>query len=321
MILFFYVLFFIATIIFVCIKRKRFLLNSRRLQSQWLFILAVSYPIISSFYFMIWIGCSYTFRLDAVGFNAFLEINKFSLGILALSPILGVFVVYAHRSLQSEMQLDEAQKKNKVDMYYSKRKFIQEQLDNVDKGFGYGLKNTNEIYNLAFIIGDNYQDDINVKFYHHIDNKIASILYNLKKIIESNDYAKEKLTADERFKITIMDSINSIAAATTKIQMILINNAEYTNKFNNICSEFLTSYSYYEFTNQDEHDTLTFVRNNLLIIRSIYIALSVVHKLVHRVSLCLISNSDIKQYMVNLVELEKAISNYLYADELGNDES
>lgn len=308
-------------------RRKHFSLSSESLHKQWLFRLAIFFPLASSLYFMIWLGYPYPFRFDANGYNTFLEINKFSLGILALSPILGAFVVYAHRSFQSEiqiktseMQLYEAQKKNKVDMYYSKRKFIQEQLDNIDKGFKYGLKNTNEIYNLAFIIGDDYFDYINTKFFYYINTRIGLILANLDKIIEANNCVLKSKCLEENFKSMIVDSINNIATSSAHIKIVLFSEPEYTNKFNDICSEFTIAYSYYEFTNQDEFDTSTFAKSNLLIIRKIYIELGLLQKLIHRITLCLISNNDIKKYMVNLIELEKNISNYLYSDSLGSSE-
>ncbi|EJF7713429.1 hypothetical protein M8697_003703, partial [Providencia rettgeri] len=118
--------------------KEKFTLNEESLHKQWLFRLAVIFPIISSLYFMVCLGSDYPFKHDADGYNNFLEINKFSLGILALSPILGAFVVYAHRSYQTELQiktakeqLEEAQKKNRIDIYFSKRKFINEQLSSI----------------------------------------------------------------------------------------------------------------------------------------------------------------------------------------------
>lgn len=77
---------------------------------------------------MLFLGQPYPFKLDAGEYNNFLEINKFSLGLMALSPILGAFVVSAHRSIQTEKQIEETEKKNKVDVYYANKKFIFEQL-------------------------------------------------------------------------------------------------------------------------------------------------------------------------------------------------
>ncbi|HEI8003480.1 TPA: hypothetical protein SLC38_000330 [Morganella morganii] len=92
-------------------QRNRFILNSDSLHKQWLFRLAIAFPLVSSLYFIVCLGYPYPWRFDAYGYSTFLEINKFSLGILALSPILGAFVVYAHRSIQTTKQIEVTEKK------------------------------------------------------------------------------------------------------------------------------------------------------------------------------------------------------------------
>lgn len=92
-------------------QRDKFMLNSDSLHKQWLFRLAIAFPLVSSVYFIAWLGAPYPFRWDAYGYSTFLEINKFSLGILALSPILGAFVVSAHRSIQTTKQIEVTEKK------------------------------------------------------------------------------------------------------------------------------------------------------------------------------------------------------------------
>ena len=97
--------------IWICVQRDKFMLNSDSLHKQWLFRLAIAFPLVSSVYFIAWLGAPYPFRWDAYGYSTFLEINKFSLGILALSPILGAFVVSAHRSIQTTKQIEVTEKK------------------------------------------------------------------------------------------------------------------------------------------------------------------------------------------------------------------
>lgn len=162
-------------------QRNRFILNSDSLHKQWLFRLAIAFPLISSVYFIVWLGAPYPFRFDAYGYNVFLEINKFPLGILALSPILGVFVVYSHRSLQTEKQiktvekqLEEAQKKNKVDIYFSQRKFIIEQLENIQIPHYGKIENANHTYD-KFLKFDNYDNKLITTSFSLINSKIEQL--------------------------------------------------------------------------------------------------------------------------------------------------
>lgn len=169
-------------ILFKKLKNYTLLLNTYSLHSQYLFQVVILLPLILSLYFMIWIGSEYPFRLDSIGFNSFLNIQKFSLGILALSPILGAFVVYAHRSLQTEKQikttekqLEEAQKKNKIDIYFSKRKFINEQLALFKTQYGEVISQPVTLYNKAFLLKKNHEDLINEDFFKDLNNSLLNI--------------------------------------------------------------------------------------------------------------------------------------------------
>ncbi|WP_272520270.1 hypothetical protein [Providencia sp. PROV223] len=235
MILFIYCLLSIATIIFVCIKRKRFSLDSRSLQHQWLFRLAITYPIISSFYFMLWIGCSFPFRLDAEGFNTFLEINKFSLGILALAPIIGAFVVYAHRSIQTETQIQKtqqqillAEKKNNLDMMISRINFTDERLNNLKVLGNYKIIPENNVVFSFFEIKDN-------KITHkplikHINNTVSCVIKS-KETIESETKKILKLISSyninesisEDIRDSLIDSIKLIVSRTESIDTMIYN--------------------------------------------------------------------------------------------------
>lgn len=170
-------------------QRDKFILNSDSLHKQWLFRLAVVFPLVSSLYFIVWLGAPYPFRFDAYGYNAFLEINKFSLGILALSPILGVFVVYTHRSLQTEKQiktaetqLEEAQNKNKSDIYYLKRKFINEQLLSITTTNNEKINRPTSLYLKSFEIGN-----LNDKKLDIVIDEMESHLQSLDTLMILND--------------------------------------------------------------------------------------------------------------------------------------
>ncbi|HEI8679471.1 TPA: hypothetical protein SLG06_001410, partial [Proteus mirabilis] len=113
---------YFITILFIGVwiwsRKNKFALNEESLHKQWLFWLAILFPLFSSLYFMLTLGFGYPPNIDIDGFNNFLNMHKFSLGILTLSPILGAFVVSAHRSYQTDIQiktakeqLEQAQKK------------------------------------------------------------------------------------------------------------------------------------------------------------------------------------------------------------------
>lgn len=167
--------------IWICVQRDKFMLNSDSLHKQWLFRLAIAFPLVSSVYFIAWLGAPYPFRWDAYGYSTFLEINKFSLGILALSPILGAFVVSAHRSIQTTKQIEVTERKNKVDIYFSERKFIIEQLGKI-KSTNYGeCINENNTYE-KFINFNDYDSELIKESFDLIDSRV-------KEIYESYNYA------------------------------------------------------------------------------------------------------------------------------------
>lgn len=170
-------IFFIASLcigLWICVQRDKFMLNSDSLHKQWLFRLAIAFPIVSSLYFIVWLSAPYPPRWDAYGYNTFLEINKFSLGILALSPILGAFVVSAHRSIQTTKQIEVTEKKNKVDIYFSERKFIIEQLEDLELTFCKKISNASYIYK-KFRKYKNHSDENNNYQYNIINDNIKTI--------------------------------------------------------------------------------------------------------------------------------------------------
>ncbi|WP_272682629.1 hypothetical protein [Providencia sp. PROV124] len=224
-------------------KKEHFSLNSDSLQKQWLFRLAIFFPLMSSLYFMFWLGSSYPFRWDAIGYNSFLDINKFSLGILALSPILGAFVVYAHRSIQMAKQIELTEKKNKVDLYFSERKNINELLSSVKTLNGEEIIQTNLLYMKAFDLKNNYNDTENTDFYEYLNESISLISHKFLII-------RDDITDVENFKTGNMGvGFNQFPI---NIEIIRISNLintikEYLNfKINkdldlvSKCSQFLT---------------------------------------------------------------------------------
>lgn len=197
-----FILIFLCICIWIYAQRDKFILNSDSLHKQWLFRLAVVFPLVSSLYFIVWLSAPYPPRWDAYGYNTFLEINKFSLGILALSPILGAFVVSAHRSIQTTKQIEVTEKKNKVDIYFSERKFIIEQLENIHT-LHYGkINNANNTYD-KFIEFDNYNNKLIKDRFTNIDSKINEI-YNSFTCIEKYTHKNiDDILPSEEFNFRI----------------------------------------------------------------------------------------------------------------------
>ncbi|HEM8211690.1 TPA: hypothetical protein U2M19_002554 [Providencia rettgeri] len=157
-------------------------LNSHSLHLQWLFWIAVIFPILSCIYFGSIVWYEYPLEVSKNGYNDFLEISKLPLYFLAGSPILGAFVASAHRSYQTDIQIKtanaqliEAQKKNKIDVYFARRKFIIERLEKKEFRFFDRIDNANYIYDKVYFFND-YSDEIQDEFFSSIDGQISLIV-------------------------------------------------------------------------------------------------------------------------------------------------
>ncbi|HAT3809347.1 TPA: hypothetical protein I8608_002206 [Morganella morganii] len=195
LILFPVVLKILPPIIFKKLNNYTLLLNTNSLHSQYLFQVVILLPLILSLYLMVWIGSEYPFRLDSIGFNFFLNIQKLPLGILALSPILGAFIVYAHRSLQTEKQiktaenqLEEAQRKNKVDIYYATRKFIYDQLSSVKTINDEVITNPTSLYLKAYKQNGDFTDKKINTIYDELNEILNSQVLTNNQIKEMNSW-------------------------------------------------------------------------------------------------------------------------------------
>ncbi|MEQ4641218.1 hypothetical protein ABN072_08040 [Providencia rettgeri] len=154
-------------------------LNSHSLHLQWLFWIAVIFPILSCVYFGSIIWFEYPLEVSKDGYNSFLEISKLPLYLLAGSPILGAFVASAHRSYQTDIQIKtannqliEARNKNKVDIYFAKRKFINEQLSSIITVNDEKITRFTSLYIKAFDV-NNHEDKIKKTLSNEIESLIS----------------------------------------------------------------------------------------------------------------------------------------------------
>ncbi|HHN8276951.1 TPA: hypothetical protein ACRRWE_001047 [Morganella morganii] len=284
-------------------QRNRFILNSDSLHKQWLFRLAIAFPLVSSIYFIVWLGAPYPFRFDSYGYNAFLEINKFPLGILALSPILGVFVVYSHRSLQTEKQiktaekqLEEAQKKNKVDIYFSQRKYIIEQLENIQIPHYGKIENANYVYD-RFRKFDNYNDKKNTESFNFVNsqlNELHESLIYIKNYVNNfsyNGYIPTKLNttlAKIQKSITLIISTSGIKNNGLEIKNII-------SSFNDECNIYIANkVNHLNNYNSDFKAELDFL------LQDIIIELSALYYSLQKLFTIILLDEDISKFIPNL---------------------
>lgn len=284
-------------------QRDKFILNSDSLHKQWLFRLAIAFPLISSLYFILWLGAPYPFRFDAHGYSAFLEINKFSLGILALSPILGAFVVSAHRSLQTEKQiktaekqLEEAQKKNKVDIYFSQRKFIIEQLNNIQISYYGKIDNASYLYD-RFRKFDNYDDKIVIKSFKFID-------LQLEDIYTSFTYIEEYLNNFNNYDYIPNDLINKLKRIRQCIMRIIATSRVRGNNFKikDTINNYIEKYDLYIFNKSNSNDNYDYDLNKELdiLLDEIRIELTTLRNFLEKLFTIILLGGDISEFLPNL---------------------
>lgn len=112
--------------------KNGFDMDSKPLTEQYLFWASLRVPIIS----FIWFGCfawsNTDLSMDAEGYNNFLNASKLPLGLLSLSIPFAVIVNNIHRTIQTDKQIKEAEKKNNVDFFYAHRKNTIEVFQNYE---------------------------------------------------------------------------------------------------------------------------------------------------------------------------------------------
>lgn len=109
--------------VFIFIFRKKIALNYNPLHKQLLFWMSVTVPFL---YFVLFILLSDYGELDL--FNpssqlSFIDKAKVPLIILGLAPVFSLFVTNAHRTIQTNKQIESSEEKNKVDLYLAHYKF------------------------------------------------------------------------------------------------------------------------------------------------------------------------------------------------------
>lgn len=124
-------MFFIIIYATYLYRKDAFRMSADPLTHQDLFWAAIIVPF--SAFIVVGTICWYgkALEIDSEGFNSFLSISKFPLALLSLSLPFGVIVNNVHRTIQTDKQIKEAARKNKIDGFYSHRKNTIDMLDNL----------------------------------------------------------------------------------------------------------------------------------------------------------------------------------------------
>ncbi|WP_272657027.1 MULTISPECIES: hypothetical protein [unclassified Providencia] len=103
---------------------KTFKIDAKPLTQQTLFWLAIIIPIASFIYFGLFAWWGKTPVFSAHGFERFIKISTLPLGLLSLAIPFTAVINNIHRTVQTNEQIEQAQDKNKNDLYFSHRKNI-----------------------------------------------------------------------------------------------------------------------------------------------------------------------------------------------------
>lgn len=229
---------------------NKFTLNENSLHKQGLFWFAILFPLYSSLCFIFLLGSEYLPRWDAIGFNNFLNIHKFSLGLLTLSPILGAFVVSAHRSIQTAKQIEVTEKKNKVDIYYTRRKFIKEQLSDIKTINDESILNPNMLYMKFFTLSDNYNENENILFVDELNHRLKTLANSILDLTNSNLMKKPSIeNASKEFYKNKIDNILLISKIDKIIYQLKIEleiSVNNENHISNIINVFIQNLDEFE---------------------------------------------------------------------------
>lgn len=119
---------YFSLLIFLCcifIKKRYYKINHKSLLEQPIFWVSIGVPLATCIFLgaLIWVGKWHSFSLTSHGYSRFLEISKLPLLVLASAVPFASIINNLHRTIQTEKQISESEKKNKTDGYYAHAKF------------------------------------------------------------------------------------------------------------------------------------------------------------------------------------------------------
>lgn len=198
--IFLYVL-YICVELYICISKKCFYMDARPLTKQYLFKQSIRIPLVSSLYFGIFSWLGHSPQFDSDGFNNFITISKLPIALLSLSIPFVAVVANIHRTVQTNLQIEEAKQKNLSDSHYSHLKFVTDYFTNlpqrlVSRKRNYGTKEivykiNYPIHLYRYIFEDSTPEsgrpkNSNKNFIKKVNEHWIEVLRNLEKINSSN---------------------------------------------------------------------------------------------------------------------------------------
>lgn len=103
----------------IALKFRLLALNHNNLFRQKLFWVSIFTPLALFLYYGFWIWRDFSISMTYHGYNKSYEISKLPLLILASAVPLAAIINNIHRTIQTEKQISEAEKKNLSDSYYT----------------------------------------------------------------------------------------------------------------------------------------------------------------------------------------------------------
>lgn len=218
-------------------KRSLFLLDERSLQSQPMFWTVIALPLVVGAILWAFIAYQYEWEISTSAYSSLMKNAQFPFLIIALSPILGAFVMYGHRSIQTFTQinatntqintaltqletaknqletagnqLNEVKRKNQVDIYYAKRKHILDLFSLVKSINDEKISMPVSLYWKVFYKKNEYEDELSESYYSDIDEFFKKISISWGNI---NDYLKKELILnfDRERKFKLLNELDSL---------------------------------------------------------------------------------------------------------------
>lgn len=205
---------YLAIEIKLTIKNKAFQMNAEPLTKQYLFKQSIRVPCCSALFFGVLSWFGHLPKFDSEGFTNFILISKLPIGMLSLTIPFVAVVNNIHRTIQTNAQIEAAQKKNLSDSYYSHFKHITDYFTNLPKR-SLGITATNN-------------NDINYEYY--ITYPVH--LYNF--IFKDNSPNTGICNSQKEYTKKLSDTFFELASECNKLTAAHINRGEYDTPFDTI---------------------------------------------------------------------------------------